>query len=171
MSNTQPLAHTRLDSPLGALHIVADAQGLVGIWFHDQKHLPRPAEQARWVDEPAQAVLQACAKQLTEYFQGDRKTFDLPLSPEPGTVFQRLVWQALQRIPFGQTLSYGNLAQALGRPQAVRAVGTAVGRNPWSVVVPCHRVLGAQGALTGYAGGLHRKSALLQLEQANGLPT
>jgi len=111
-------------------------------------------------------VLRAAASQLTDYVEGRRRVFDLPLDLSHGTAFQQAVWQELRAIPRGATLSYGAISQRLGRPMATRAVGGAVGRNPISVVVPCHRVVGASGALTGYAGGLDRKRALLALESA-----
>ena len=109
-------------------------------------------------------VLRLAAEQLQQYLRGDRQPFDLPLDLAGGTAFQQAVWQALLRIPRGQTTSYGALARQMDRPTAVRAVGAAVGRNPLSMVVPCHRVLGKDGSLTGYAGGLDRKTALLRLE-------
>jgi methylated-DNA-[protein]-cysteine S-methyltransferase len=109
-------------------------------------------------------VLSAAHGQLLAYFEGDLQTFDLPLQFLMGTPFQQAVWRALQTIPFSGTTTYGDIAQRIGKPQAVRAVGAAIGRNPWSVVVPCHRVLGANGGLTGYAGGLDRKKHLLALE-------
>jgi methylated-DNA-[protein]-cysteine S-methyltransferase len=111
-------------------------------------------------------VLQQAAEQLAQYFAGQRSTFDLPLDLSNGTAFQQAVWQALLDIAPGQTCSYKTLSAAVGRPAAMRAVGGAVGRNPLSIIVPCHRVVGAHGALTGYAGGLARKTALLQLEGA-----
>jgi len=110
-------------------------------------------------------VLRAACQQLAEYFASERTVFDLPLGLLAGTTFQRSVWEALRAIPCGKTTSYGALARDIGRPHAVRAVGAAVGRNPLGIVVPCHRVLGSQGALTGYAGGLDRKRALLALER------
>ena len=109
-------------------------------------------------------MLRQAVSQLAEYFAGHRTRFDLPLDLQGGTAFQRAVWTALLGIPAGQTVSYGAISQRIGKPAAVRAVGAAVGRNPVSVVVPCHRVLGGDGALTGYAGGLDRKTALLRLE-------
>ena len=110
-------------------------------------------------------MLQAAQAQLAAYFAGTRRSFDLPLDLERGTAFQQSVWRALLQIPYGATLSYGALGAVIGKPSAVRAVGAAVGRNPVSIIVPCHRVLGAHGALTGYAGGLERKTALLQGER------
>ena len=109
-------------------------------------------------------MLRQAQAQLAEYFAGTRSTFDLPLDLQGGTAFQRSVWDALLAIPRGGTTSYGVLSRSIGQPAAVRAVGAAVGRNPLSIVVPCHRVVGANGSLTGYAGGLERKSALLKLE-------
>ncbi len=150
-------------SPLGPMVLAASDAGLVGVWFTDQKHLP---DHAVWPVQPAHPVLQQAMTQLGAYFAGQRMHFDLPLDVGGGTVFQQAVWQALLHIPAGGTTSYGMLSQRIGKPQAVRAVGAAVGRNPLSIVVPCHRVLGASGALTGYAGGLARKQALLQLEHA-----
>jgi methylated-DNA-[protein]-cysteine S-methyltransferase len=109
-------------------------------------------------------VLQQAAAQLAEYFAGCRQCFELQLDLRAGTAFQQAVWQALLNLPYGHTTSYGELARRIGRPKAVRALGAAVGRNPVSIIVPCHRVMGADGSLTGYAGGLPRKTALLQLE-------
>ena len=111
-------------------------------------------------------MLREAAAQLAAYFAGTRADFDLPLDLQAGTPFQQSVWDALRAIPRGRTTSYAELARRLGRPQAARAIGAAVGRNPVSIVVPCHRVLGTDGTLTGYAGGLERKTALLQLEGA-----
>ena len=119
-----------------------------------------------WQPDPAHPVLCIAAEQLTAYFAGQRSDFDLPLDLSHGTAFQQAIWQALLAIPHGTTTSYGELGARIGNPAAVRAVGAAVGRNPISVIVPCHRVIGMNGALTGYAGGLHRKTALLTLEGA-----
>ncbi len=155
-----------IESPLGPLRLVASAAGLAGVWFVDhQRHAPTTEQVLAWpVAAAGHPVLEPAARQLQAYFQGQRQRFDLPLDLAQGTPFQREVWQALCAIPFGQTYSYGELAQTIGRPKAVRAVGAAVGRNPLSIVVPCHRVLGGDGSLTGYAGGLDRKRALLRLE-------
>lgn len=120
-------------------------------------------------EEQTTPLLERAREQLLEYLEGRRREFDLPLAPE-GTEFQRQVWQALMQIPYGQTRSYGWLAQQVGRPQAVRAAGQANGRNPISVLIPCHRVVGARGALTGYAGGLERKKMLLTLESRREAP-
>lgn len=151
-------------SPLGPMLLAATPQGLAGVWFEGQRHGPRDVD---WPEDASHPVLQEAARQLTDYFAGTRTHFELPLDLSHGTAFQQDVWQALLAIPAGATTSYGALSRQLGRPQAARAVGAAVGRNPVSIVVPCHRVKGSGGALTGYAGGLERKSALLRLEGAD----
>jgi len=158
-----------MESPLGRLLLAASQEGLAGVWFAGQRHLPSAAAVASWPEDPDHPVLQAAATQLGAYFQGQRASWDLPLDLSAGTPFQQSVWHALLTIPRGETRSYGQVAQQIDRPAAVRAVGTAVGRNPLSIVVPCHRVIGAKGDLTGYAGGLDRKLALLRLECAGGL--
>ncbi len=159
------IVQTRYESPLGPIIIAATGKGLAGLWFDGQKHFPvELAGPAVWPSEPAHPVLIEVVKQLGEYFSGRRTAFDLPLDLAYGTAFQQSVWQALLKIPQGHTASYSELSARIGKPAAVRAVGAAVGRNPVSIIVPCHRVMGAGGALTGYAGGLHRKSALLKLE-------
>jgi methylated-DNA-[protein]-cysteine S-methyltransferase len=152
---------TTYASPLGTILLAATAQGLAGLWFEGQKHQPDLSKLPRDDTHP---VLLRAKQQLAEYFAGQRGAFDLPLHLAAGTPFQQTVWHALLAIPQGGTESYGTLSARIGKPAAVRAVGAAVGRNPVSIVVPCHRVLGAGGALTGYAGGLERKSALLALE-------
>jgi methylated-DNA-[protein]-cysteine S-methyltransferase len=162
------LSHTVVDSPVGALTLVARGDALHALYMGDlsvgeHRHAPDPAS----FGPPATTgdrVLGRAAAQLAEYFGGTRTTFDLPLDVD-GTDFQRLVWEALARIPYGVTRSYGQVAAEIGRPGASRAVGLANGRNPVSIVVPCHRVIGAGGALTGYGGGLERKAALLAFEQ------
>lgn len=153
-------AQAIVDTPLGAVRLARTASGLAGAWFEGQKHHPGELTAPM---RPDDALLSLAAAQLRRYFAGEAAAFDLPLDLH-GTPFQRSVWQALLRIPPGRTCSYGELAQAVGAPRAVRAVGAAVGRNPASLVVPCHRVLGRDGALTGYAGGVQRKQALLALE-------
>lgn len=120
-----------------------------------------------WQTNDTHPTLKATAQQLTEYFSGQRYNFDLPFYPTRGTPFQRGVWQALQRIPYGHTLTYADIARDVGNPKAVRAVGAAIGQNPHTIVVPCHRVLGANGSLTGFAGGLERKISLLTHETAH----
>lgn len=162
MSASIPSRHIlRIDSRLGGITLAASDAGLCGVWFEGQKHFPDLND---YPEAPRDALLRETQKQLAEYFAGERRMFDLPLDASRGTPFQREVWAALRKVNHGSTLSYGALAATLGRPSAVRAVGAAVGRNPISVIVPCHRVLGADGALTGYAGGVDRKVALLELE-------
>jgi len=153
----------RYASPLGAMLLAATDAGLCGVWFVGQRHGP---DETGWREDASHPVLCEAARQLQQWFDGTRDAFELPLDLRAGTPFQQSVWQALLAIPRGGTTSYAELARRLGRPQAARAIGAAVGRNPVSIVVPCHRVLGAGGALTGYAGGLERKTALLQLEGA-----
>jgi methylated-DNA-[protein]-cysteine S-methyltransferase len=160
--NTTFKAQCRIDTPLGPMTLAATARGLAGAWFDAQSH--HPGE----LDAPTDAkdhVLAQAARELGEYFAGTRQGFDVPLDPQ-GTAFQHRVWQALRQIDRGRLDTYGAIAQQLGRPAAARAVGAAVGRNPLSVIVPCHRVVGRDGSLTGYAGGLPRKVALLKLEGA-----
>lgn len=155
------LTFRHIQTPLGQMLIAAQAHGLAGAWFEGQQHMP---DVSAWQAVTTEPTLDETEAQLLQYMRGERESFQLRLAPAWGTPFQRSVWLALQGVGFGRTTSYGELAQLLKKPQAARAVGAAVGRNPWSVIVPCHRVLGAQGALTGYAGGLPRKVALLQLE-------
>lgn len=157
------IVKARFPSPLGPMIVAATGQGLAGLWFEDQRHLP---DHAGWPEAPEHPVLRQALAQLTDYFAGRRSRFELPLDLQGGTPFQQSVWQALLRIPCGETASYAQLGRDIGRPAAARAVGAAVGRNPISVIVPCHRVLGSKGSLTGYAGGLPRKAALLALEGA-----
>ena len=159
---TPLLYQMQTPSPLGEILLAANDTGLAGIWFvHDQAHMP---DNRPWLTNDQHPNLLSTAEQLKAYFNGQRKTFDLNLATCWGTPFQHRVWQALTQIPYGQTTSYGQIAQALGNPKAVRAVGAAIGQNPHSIVVPCHRVLGAKGALTGFSGGMHRKQYLLQHE-------
>ena len=152
---------TRFDSPLGPIILAATDTGLAGLWFDDQKHQPAWQD---WPDRNDDPTLLQSIAELQQYFDGARATFGLPLDLRGGTPFQQSVWQALLQVPFGVCTTYGSLGVVLDKPRAVRAVGTAVGRNPLSIIVPCHRVLGADGSLTGYAGGLGRKAALLTLE-------
>jgi methylated-DNA-[protein]-cysteine S-methyltransferase len=153
-------AQCTLDSPLGPMLLARTSSGLAGAWFAAQKHHPGAIDAPERADDP---LLRAAAAQLRAYFAGAAAEFDLPLDLQ-GTPFQRSVWQALLRIERGATCSYGEIARSLCMPSASRAVGSAVGRNPVSIVVPCHRVVGSSGGLTGYAGGLDRKRALLRLE-------
>lgn len=163
MKAKSPMFTETVRTPLGTLRLAATTQGLAGVWFIGQKHEP---DHSAWLPQPEQPHLRLAATQLSAYFSQTRTTFDLPLDWTLGTPFQQSVWHALQQIPPGSTWTYQALANHLGRPQAVRAVGAAIGRNPMSIVVPCHRVVGSKGSLTGYAGGLDRKAALLQLESA-----
>lgn len=148
-------------SPLGDLLLSTTAGALSGLWVtpHDR------VQRSGWRRDDAHPLLEEAGRQLDAYFAGERQHFDLPVRA-PGTPFQQLVWAALCEIPYGTTTSYGQLAHRIGRPGASRAVGLANGRNPVSVVVPCHRVIGANGTLTGYGGGLDRKRLLLGLESA-----
>jgi methylated-DNA-[protein]-cysteine S-methyltransferase len=146
-------------SPLGDLQLIAGDDGrLLGLYLPNPRHGPAPAAHTEG-DGPFATV----REQLDAYFAGELETFDLPLAPA-GTAFQLRVWDQLKRIPFGETISYRELAERLGDPRAVRAVGLANGRNPISIVVPCHRVIGADGSLVGYGGGLERKRWLLEHE-------
>lgn len=151
----------RMDTPIGVLTLAADEDGLQRIDF-PPPHQAAPGDDWR---EGSNAVLVEARRQLSEYFEGQRQRFELPLSPR-GTDFQRAVWTTLADIPYGGTWSYRDLAQRLGRPTATRAVGAANGRNPLPVVLPCHRVIGADGSLTGFGGGLPTKRWLLELEGA-----
>ncbi len=150
-------------SPVGTLLIAATDAGICGIYFEEHKHFKG---KDGWLQIPTQSAsqhLSNAAMQLDEYFAGKRTEFDVTLDLS-GTEFQRGVWTALNAIPFGQSVSYAQHAQGLGNPKALRAVGSAIGKNPVSIIVPCHRVIGSSGAVTGYAGGLERKRFLLALE-------
>ena len=153
--------YTHYESPLGKLLMQSDGQALTGLHFHDEKHAPR--QEVDWQLDSGLPVFERTRVQLDEYFAGKRRAFDVPIRLV-GTEFQRRVWEVLMRIPYGVTTTYGAMARDLGQPSAMRAVGAANGRNPISILVPCHRAIGAGGALTGYAGGLARKRALLELE-------
>jgi methylated-DNA-[protein]-cysteine S-methyltransferase len=153
-------AQARWHSPLGPMTLAATERGLAGVWFDAQKHHPGPLLAP---EQPGQRFIAQAIDELAAYFDGRLQHFTVALDPQ-GTPFQRAVWQALLAIAPGRTSTYAALAAALGSASAARATGAAVGRNPVSVIVPCHRVLGHDGALTGYAGGLHRKAALLRLE-------
>lgn len=153
-------AQSRIDTPLGPLLLARTAHGLAGAWFAGQKHHPAAIDAPERDDDP---LLADAARQLRNYFAGEQPGFEVALDLQ-GTPFQRSVWAELLCIAPGATSSYGAIAQRLGMPAASRAVGSAVGRNPVSIIVPCHRVVGSSGSLTGYAGGLDRKTALLRLE-------
>ena len=159
-----PLFYKFADTPVGKLKLVASDRGLVAIlWENDRPHRVRLSE---LVENPQHPILIETERQLAEYFAGKRQDFDISLDMR-GTPFQKNVWEALLAIPFGETRSYGQLARQLGNPNATRAVGAANGRNPISIIVPCHRVIGSSGSLTGFAGGLDTKSRLLDLENPN----
>jgi methylated-DNA-[protein]-cysteine S-methyltransferase len=162
MKNPRIEALARIATPLGPLVLAATPQGLAGAWFDDQRHHPGAIDAP--VD-PRHPLLQQAAAALQAYWGDGTQPFTLPLDAE-GTPFQQAVWQALCAIAPGDTCSYADIARRIGRPAAVRAVGAAVGRNPIGIIVPCHRVVGSDGSLTGYAGGLQRKQALLQHESA-----
>jgi len=149
------------DSPCGRMLVVADGDALCGVYFTGQKHYRQP--DSGWRRDSDAAPLAQARRELDEYFAGKRKTFDVRLAAQ-GTPFQRAVWQAIAGVAFGETISYAELARRAGRPGSARAAGAATGRNPIGVIVPCHRILGADGGLTGYAGGVDKKRALLALE-------
>jgi methylated-DNA-[protein]-cysteine S-methyltransferase len=149
------------DSPCGRMLLVADGDALCGAYFVGQRHF-REIDPT-WQRDPASAPLVQAKRELAEYFAGKRKSFGIPLAPE-GTPFQRTVWKAIAGVPFGATISYAELARRAGRPGSARAAGAATGRNPIGIIVPCHRIVGADGSLTGYAGGLDKKRTLLALE-------
>ena len=152
-----------IESPLGELLLKSDGQSLTGLYLQGQKSFPEELED--WEEAAQLELFEQTQTQLKEYFAHQRKQFNLPLNPQ-GTKFQQKVWQQLLQIPFGETISYGTLAQRLGKTSAPRAVGAANGRNPISIIIPCHRVIAADGKLTGYAGGIDRKQWLLHHEEA-----
>lgn len=159
-SHARPyLAQTVMRTPLGAMLLACTERGLAGAWFEGDKHHPPPLDAPR----RTAPLIEQAMEELQAYWRDARHRFTVPLDPQ-GSAFQRAVWAQLLRIAPGRTSTYGDVAAALGRPQAARAVGSAVGRNPLSVIIPCHRVLGASGALTGYAAGLDRKRDLLRRE-------
>jgi methylated-DNA-[protein]-cysteine S-methyltransferase len=155
---------TNVESPLGTILLVSNGSSLIGLYFVGQKYVAHPAED--WIQSAVTQPFPEAKRQLTEYFAGERRNFDLPLTFE-GTPFQQRVWHAIAAIPCGVTISYSALARSAGAPGSARAAGAATGRNPISLVVPCHRVVGSDGALTGYAGGLDRKRRLLTLESSD----
>ena len=153
--------YTNYESPLGPLLLMSDGTSLTGLHTSNDKH--RPAIQLNWIRDESVVPFAQTIAQLRAYFDGALSRFELPLAPQ-GTEFQMKVWRELCNIPFGETISYAELARRIGRPSASRAVGHSNARNPISIIVPCHRVIGADNSLTGYAGGLDRKRALLALE-------
>jgi methylated-DNA-[protein]-cysteine S-methyltransferase len=161
MTHPDLQAQSRIATPLGTMTAAASAAGLAGLWFDDQAHHPGPLAVPADDQHPH---LQAAARALAAYFDGAATPLDGLVLDMHGTLFQRAVWRSLIALPRGATSTYGRIAACAGSPAAVRAAGAAIGRNPVSVLVPCHRVLGQDGGLTGYAGGLHRKTALLQAE-------
>jgi len=153
--------YTYWDSPIQPLLLTSDGAALTGLFMVAHKHGPEVGTD--WIQEDEAAPFAEAKRQIAAYFAGQLTAFDLPLAPV-GTAFQKRVWDELRRVPHGQTVSYGELARRIGSPNACRAVGLANGRNPLSIIVPCHRVVGANGKLIGYAGGMARKEALLALE-------
>lgn len=158
------LFYKEIKSPVGKLKLVASSRALVAVLWERER--PNRVKLDEMSLDPQHPILIETERQLAEYFAGKRTEFDLPLEPN-GTEFQKKVWRTLREIPFGKTKRYLDLARAIGSPDASRAVGAANGKNPLSIVVPCHRVVGANGALTGFAGGLETKAALLALEAAS----
>jgi methylated-DNA-[protein]-cysteine S-methyltransferase len=159
MKTQETIWYDELPTPIGRLRLLADAKGLREVWFENGKH-PKALD-PRWSHDAGKLAF--ASVQLEEYFAGTRQTFSLPLHPV-GTPFQLSVWHELARIPYGATISYGEMARRIAQPQAMRAVGAANGRNPLPIVLPCHRVIGADGSLTGFGGGLPVKQFLLSLE-------
>ena len=155
------LSYIEMDSPVGRLKLVAHDQALVAVLWENEN--PKRVRLAELMEQPQHPILLATQQQLNEYFAGTRQQFNLPLDFE-GTEFQQKVWQALLSIPFGETRSYKQIAEQIGNVKAVRAVGAANGKNPISIIAPCHRVVGANGKLVGFAGGLDNKDILLKLE-------
>ena len=157
-------SYSILKTPPGDLILVANQKGLIGIYFEGCAHVP--AARSSWVLDPHHAVLEQAREQLEDYLKGTRTSFSVPLH-FAGTDFQQRVWREIARIPFGQTITYSDLAERVGAPEAIRAAGTATGKNPLGIIIPCHRVVGKNGSLRGYAGGLKMKRHLLELEQKN----
>jgi methylated-DNA-[protein]-cysteine S-methyltransferase len=162
--------YRRLQTPVGELLLTASDTALTGVYFPTSRRGPPPTHRADWAEDagqgptgPTSEMLARAVQQLNEYFAGQRTTFDLPLEAM-GSVFEHRVWKALRSIPYGTTTSYGDLAKRLGDPSATRAVGSANGKNPIPIIIPCHRVVGANGDLTGFGGGLDRKRWLLEHE-------
>jgi len=153
------ISYDYLDTPRGRMLLVSSERGLAGAYFVGQKHYPKLDK--AWTRD--RKGMQQAKRELLEYFAGRRERFDMPLDPQ-GTPFQRAVWREIAKVGFGETISYAELARRAGSPSSARAAGAATGRNPLSVIVPCHRIVGTNGALTGYAGGLGRKKAFLALE-------
>jgi methylated-DNA-[protein]-cysteine S-methyltransferase len=155
--------YARFTTTLGPVYVTLVDAGVSGIYFEGGRHAP--AIESAWQEAPDHPWARACAAQLAGYLAGTRRTFDLPLAPR-GTAFQQRVWREIANVRYGSTITYAQLAARSGAPEAIRAAGTATGRNPLSIVVPCHRIVGSNGSLTGYAGGIERKRRLLELEGA-----
>ncbi|HUQ29422.1 MAG TPA: methylated-DNA--[protein]-cysteine S-methyltransferase [Usitatibacter sp.] len=155
------IRYARFTTPIGTLLATACNGALTGLYFDGERHAPAPG--ADWIED--EALFGECRRQLTEYFEGVRRAFDVTVAPE-GSDFQRRIWSEIARIPYGRTITYAELAKRAGVPGCARAAGAATGRNPLSIVVPCHRVVGSDGSLTGYAGGIPRKRRLLEIEEA-----
>ena len=155
------IRYARFASPLGPMYATAEDDGITHVEFVGAKYAPE--ESPDWLEDPHAPDLAACGAQLAEYFAGKRTEFDLRVAPR-GSEFQQRVWKEIARVPFGETISYAELARRAGAPGQARAAGAATGRNPVSLVIPCHRIVGSDGSLTGYAGGLERKRELLELE-------
>lgn len=156
--------HAHTSTPLGEMILASDGEALTGAWFTGQAHLPTEEQLGRRIEVTACQVLTQAQAELLEYFEGERTSFEVPLAPD-GTDFQLAVWEALRDIPFGYTTTYGAISKIVGPGAPAQAVGQAVGRNRLAIFIPCHRVVGADGRLTGYAGGLDRKEFLLALEE------
>ncbi|HLX21723.1 MAG TPA: methylated-DNA--[protein]-cysteine S-methyltransferase [Usitatibacter sp.] len=155
------IRYARIPTPAGTLFAASTEGAITGIYFENQQYFPEIT--AKWQEDANDPVLRECARQIDEYFDGKRTEFDLPLAPA-GTDFQQRVWNEIARIPYGKTITYAELARRAGAEGSARAAGAATGRNPITLVVPCHRVVGSDGSLTGYAGGLPRKTRLLEIE-------
>jgi methylated-DNA-[protein]-cysteine S-methyltransferase len=154
--------YTYINSTLGKALLLSDGKSLTGFYLDKQKYFPKIEK--TWERDDDLKLFQQTEKQITQYLAGKKQAFDLPCTFVQGTEFQQKVWKAIAKIPFGKTQSYREIAENIKSPKSVRAVGTATGRNPISIVIPCHRVIGSDGSLTGYAGGLTRKKSLLKLE-------
>jgi methylated-DNA-[protein]-cysteine S-methyltransferase len=160
-------SYTILKHPTGDLLLVANESALIGLYFDGGDHIP--AARRTWTFDPQHPVLRRAEQQLHEYFEGKRMSFSLPIH-FAGTDFQERVWRQIARIPYGKTISYGELARRAGKPQAIRAAGANTGRNPLGIIIPCHRVVGKDGSMTGFAGGLEWKRHLLNLEKSGEPP-
>lgn len=157
------IRYRTIDTPIGTLLATASGGALTGLYYVGGRHAPTAA--ADWIEDPAAEPFGECARQLEQFFAGQRRDFDLALAPG-GTPFQQRIWKEIAAIAYGETITYAELARRAGATGSARAAGAATGRNPISIVVPCHRVVGTSGGLTGYAGGLHRKTRLLEIEGA-----